>query len=950
MASPTSRPSLLVRALLVGLGVWLVALTLGTSYLIGRQATDENFFIEPPSRAYVTAEIPGTPGTGAPVVFPVPRFVPRDVDVTDRLVAGDLVIAVEGVFVDNVEAARERLRGAETREVLAFRAGTAALHSARVPAAPTADALRSIANTVVVMAVAPRGASDRAGMLVGDVITRIDNQGFSSRFEADGVMRQAAIGRETAYDILRGGEAMSLMVRLAAFGIQFSAAMALLVGLLYMCAGTLLVALRTHIKAARYLGLAWMTIGFMLAVLMRPRRGGLPYWLQVLTDMCMLGCALFGMAAWLHALHYFPRERVALLARRWVVPVTYSLAAVITGLGLVIHIRELPIGPLQGVMLGFLLFVVAASRGSKREYGAEELELARPLGRSLAVAITFVLLMAVGAIFSTPGPPPLTVTLGIPAVFLVVLGVHVYVIGRYRLLEADLRVRRNVQYLVLSTAWTVVVLAAGLWLWWVLIHLEVRLPNVRLTGDAIEILQSPMPEEQRAVLEKAFLVVVSVVLAFVFRAMLKRGHRFIAEQYYREGYDYRKASEHLSEVMGARMDLDGLADGILTVVDRLMPVKKAGVAFLEGQRIFAARRSTGFDPTDWDLFCRMCLDDALAALRQTSGEYDTEYAPPRLRLALRRADIQYLYPIRGHNQLRGVLFMGEKLSESAYTADDFVFLSVISAQASLLVENAFLYESLAQQERARQELALARRIQIDSLPREAPLVRGLDVAGRSTPALEVGGDYFDYLTGAPHELGVMVGDVSGKGTSAALYMSKLQGIVRSLHAFSLGPSELFIKTNELLGRDLERRAFVTVLGGFFDTARQTIVVARAGHLPLLHFEAGTGLVRRLLPRGLGLGLTHSALFEQELQEAHVPYAIGDAFLFVTDGITESHSAEGVDFSEERLTALFSELARTELPAAAIATRIAMAVAEFTEGMEQQDDQTVVVVRAVPADA
>src|SRR5690606_12736556 len=98
---------------------------------------------------------------------------------------------------------------------------------------------------------------------------------------------------------------------------------------------------------------------------------------------------------------------------------------------------------------------------------------------------------------------------------------------------------------------------AGLWLWWTLVQTELPLPNVRLTGETIEVLGSPVSAERRAVVEKAVLIAAAVVFAFAFRAVLKRGHRFLAEQYYREGYDYRKASQELSEVMGARMDLDG---------------------------------------------------------------------------------------------------------------------------------------------------------------------------------------------------------------------------------------------------------------------------------------------------------------------------------------------------------------------------------------------------------
>jgi phosphoserine phosphatase RsbU/P len=395
------------------------------------------------------------------------------------------------------------------------------------------------------------------------------------------------------------------------------------------------------------------------------------------------------------------------------------------------------------------------------------------------------------------------------------------------------------------------------------------------------------------------------------------------------------------------MDLDGLADGLLTVIDRLMPVKRAGVVFVQGERLVSSKRSIGFGSSEWDVFCTGCVEDAVGVLRASRGaEMDTEYAPPRLRLALRRAQIHHLYPIGGHNELRGVIFIGEKLSEAPYTADDFAFLGVIAGQSALLVENAFLYENLAAQERVRQELAIARRIQLESLPQRPPRIQGLEVYGVSVPAQEVGGDYFDYLDGSEGQLAVMIGDVSGKGTSAALYMSKLQGIVRSLHGFDLTPRQLFVRTNDLLGRDMERRSFVTVLGAFFDSPARTVTLARGGHLPLYHYVAATGGVRRWLPRGLGLGLTATELFATELEEFSLTYAQGDVFLFITDGITEAHGVDREEFGEARLLDLFTTLAVARTPVSGIVTAINAAAAEHAAGAPQADDQTVIAIRAV----
>ena len=305
-----------------------------------------------------------------------------------------------------------------------------------------------------------------------------------------------------------------------------------------------------------------------------------------------------------------------------------------------------------------------------------------------------------------------------------------------------------------------------------------------------------------------------------------------------------------------------------------------------------------------------------------------------------------IHPIHANDALVGALLVGEKRSESPFHAADFEFLAAIGQQVAPAIENAFLYEDLRGQERLRHELQIARQIQMQSLPQDIPQIAGLDIAGSSVPALEVGGDYFDYLNGRPNQFTVMVGDVSGKGTSAALYMSKLQGIVRSLHDFDLGPTELFVRTNMLLGRDMERRSFVTALGGFFDTALRELVIARAGHLPLFHYARATGTIDRILPRGLGFGLSTRPLFERELEEQRRSYRSGDVFLFVTDGITECQDADGDLYGEERLEALLISAAGAGASAEEIRMRITQAVHDFSATPDEPfDDQTIVVVRA-----
>jgi sigma-B regulation protein RsbU (phosphoserine phosphatase) len=189
----------------------------------------------------------------------------------------------------------------------------------------------------------------------------------------------------------------------------------------------------------------------------------------------------------------------------------------------------------------------------------------------------------------------------------------------------------------------------------------------------------------------------------------------------------------------------------------------------------------------------------------------------------------------------------------------------------------------------------------------------------------------------------VVGDVSGKGTSAALYMSKVQGILRSLHEFRLAPGDMFVRTNRLLAGDIDRSSFVTALCASFGAAAGNALLARAGHLPLYVFAAQSGSVSRVAPRGLGLALDENAKFAEQLEERTLPYAGGDVFLFVTDGVTEARNEVGEEYGEERLVGFLQQEGRRT--ATEIRDALSAALRDFVGKADQHDDQTIVVVRA-----
>jgi serine phosphatase RsbU (regulator of sigma subunit) len=214
------------------------------------------------------------------------------------------------------------------------------------------------------------------------------------------------------------------------------------------------------------------------------------------------------------------------------------------------------------------------------------------------------------------------------------------------------------------------------------------------------------------------------------------------------------------------------------------------------------------------------------------------------------------------------------------------------------------------------------------------------------PAREVGGDYYDYVPLDDDRVALLIADVSGKGTSAALYMAELKGIILSLSQQYTSPRQLLIKANQIISRHLDTRSFITITYAVVDLRSRTLTYARAGHCPLIYVpgpQAASRQAQILIPDGmvLGLQIDDGQLFSRALEEATVPLTTGDLFLFYTDGISETMNAEGDCFGDARLAALLERHA--DLPPAEIRERILREVQAFAGTAAQQDDMTMLLL-------
>lgn len=296
-------------------------------------------------------------------------------------------------------------------------------------------------------------------------------------------------------------------------------------------------------------------------------------------------------------------------------------------------------------------------------------------------------------------------------------------------------------------------------------------------------------------------------------------------------------------------------------------------------------------------------------------------------------------PLLSQQTIIGIL---HATSDEAYAFDqeDIGVMNSFADHVTIAIENARLIEQSLERERYHQEILLAQQMQRRLLPQSVPQNGAFDIAAISEPSLEVGGDYYDFVQLENDRLGIVVGDVSGKGISAAFYMAEMKGIFQSLSKTIQSPRELIVRANETLYATLERKAFVSFLYAIFDLHSSTVLLARAGHTPMIHISGES--VNFIRPRGLGLGLTQEQIFHQSAEEFSISLKPKDICIFYTDGLVEVRNSEEEEYGVERLIGCIKKYRQEN--SLTIQQHIWSDVKKFIGGKEFSDDLTLLIVQ------
>ena len=293
-------------------------------------------------------------------------------------------------------------------------------------------------------------------------------------------------------------------------------------------------------------------------------------------------------------------------------------------------------------------------------------------------------------------------------------------------------------------------------------------------------------------------------------------------------------------------------------------------------------------------------------------------------------------PLGVGERIFGIIYADSPLATSRFTEDHLKVLTTLGSVAAIRVENARLLEEHLAQERFEREMQLAREIQQRFQPTAPPTVPGYELQGISFPSYQIGGDYYDFIPCQDGRLVVALGDVSGKGTSAALLMSSLHAAVHAQVAACRPIAETIGAVNRYLADNTPPNRFVTLFYAELDALTGSLSFINAGHNPPIIAHAG-GTTEQLGSGGLPLGI-----MDLPYREGRTTLQPGDVLVAYSDGVTEQQNPKGEEFGTTRLQNVITQ--NLDRSAAAMRDKIEAALSAFAQGTVAGDDITLLIVK------
>lgn len=302
---------------------------------------------------------------------------------------------------------------------------------------------------------------------------------------------------------------------------------------------------------------------------------------------------------------------------------------------------------------------------------------------------------------------------------------------------------------------------------------------------------------------------------------------------------------------------------------------------------------------------------------------------------------ELLVPTISNNEVQNIICLGSRLKKAPYKQSDIEYLQSIINLSVISIENALLFQEYLEKQQIENELRIAKDIQVALLPKEIPKINGYDIAALNISALHVGGDYYDIIPVTENKTAIVIADVSGKGTPAALLMSNIQSAVHSFlklyddATFDL--STITLKINELIFENTSPEKFITFFWGILDNSNNTFTYINAGHNHPVFYKNNE--VKLLDKGGLMIGIMN---FGIQYETGTVNFEKDDVLVLFTDGVTEAQDSGKQEFGDEKLIEIIK--GHSEKTCNELITEIKDSVEKFSVNCKQFDDITLIAIK------
>ena len=433
-------------------------------------------------------------------------------------------------------------------------------------------------------------------------------------------------------------------------------------------------------------------------------------------------------------------------------------------------------------------------------------------------------------------------------------------------------------------------------------------------------------------------ILIVIVLLLFFQPIYNQVDDFVRKIFIRTRADYGQMVESFSREILAIFQADKLTATVADTLRREMFIEYAEISFPEKDGAFVlsvtgqARASFMLEP-----------EISIFLLTKRAPTFVEEFASRvergRLGHELVVRGVQITVPLIRQDQLAGLLLLSAKVAGFRYNSEDLTFLNILANHILVAMENAELYTEALEKQRLEEELAVAKQIQTGLLPKSLPPTRHFEFATYIEPSRQVGGDFYDFIHIHDGRLGIVIADASGKGVPAALLIARMQAIIQSEAQLGKGVDAIMTSVNLFISQSLSPDRFATCFYAELDDHKKTLYYCNAGHnYPLLVRKSGQ--VIALETGGLLLGAFADARYES----GRVEFFPGDIILLYTDGLTEMMDINEVEFGEQRL--IERALEYRHHPVQAICSQIVKSVKQHGSGINEIDDMTLVVIKAL----